>query len=107
MVHYTLLSSPHYNFLVASLHVVRTVRPFDGELPSCGQPCIARGRENCHKGDTYVCIFCHKGDTYICIFLTIFKTSSCRHLMLQDTHHVDFAIMANIVGGGVSITLLI
>ena len=107
MVHYTLLSSPHNNFLVASLHVVRTVRPFDGELPSCGQPCIARGRENCHKGDTYVCIFCHKGDTYICIFLTIFKTSSCRHLMLQDTHHVDFAIMANIVGGGVSITLLI
>ena len=107
MVHYTLLSFPHYNFLVASLHVVRTVRPFDGELPSCGQPCIARGRENCHKGDTYVCIFCHKGDTYICIFLTIFKTSSCRHLMLQDTHHVDFAIMANIVGGGVSITLLI
>ena len=96
MVHYTLLSFPHYNFLVASLHVVRTVRPFDGELPSCGQPCIARGRENCHKGDTY-----------ICIFLTIFKTSSCRHLMLQDTHHVDFAIMANIVGGGVSITLLI
>ena len=64
MVHYTLLSS-HYNFLVASLHFVRTVRPFDGELPSCGQPCIARGRENCHKGDTYICIFCHKGDIHI------------------------------------------
>ena len=54
----TLQSHPHHNFLVASLHVVRTVRPFDGELPSCGQPCIARGRENCHKGDRCCCRNC-------------------------------------------------